>query len=152
MIFAGSQATRSMITIFADTRIWTLTSLINLPSFPVLTSPQVHLYEGEHSRRIINVLSSISSAPALASIDIQYWGYDADRPTFLDMWNDLDGWLAQVARHTAVERGLVLRMRRWTFTELSWEPLLLRFVEDGGEIKAHADGWINYNWRFGDVS
>ena len=80
----------------------------------------------------------------MAFVDIQSGSGYADEPTRSDAWNDLDKWLAWVANHTAVERGLVLNMRKWQFSELSWEVLLPRFREAGGEIKAHAEGWVDY--------
>ena len=124
---------------------WTVTPLFDLPSLPVLTSIRVRLHEREPSRRIVNVLFPISSTPALAFVDIQYERTYADELTRPDAWNDLDRWLARVAKHTAVERALVLNMRKWALTELSWEARLPRFREAGGEIKVHADGWVNYD-------
>ena len=124
---------------------WTVTPLFDLPSFPVLTSIRVRLSEGEPSSRIVDVLSPISSTPALAFVDIQYERYYADELTRPGAWNDLDRWLARVAKHTAVEHGLVLNMRRWALTELSWEARLPKFREAGGEIKVHADEWVNYD-------
>ena len=122
----------------------TPTPLIDLPSFPVLTSVRVRVYGGGPSRRIVNVLSSISSTPALAFVDIQDGRSYADRPTRSDTWNDLDRWLAQIAKHTAVEHGLVLNLRNWQFSglELYWEALFQRFREAGGKIKGHVEGWI----------
>ena len=126
------------------------TPLINLPSFPVLTSIRVRLHQREPTRHIVNVLSPISTTPALAFVDIQRGSTYADEPTRSDTWNDLDRWLARVAKHTAVERGLVLNLRKWEFSELSWQALLPTFREAGGVIKAHADGWINHSGGFWD--
>ena len=123
----------------------TPTPLIDLPSFPVLTSLRVRLHEGEPSPRILNVLSPISSTPALAFIDIQCGHHESDKIIRSNMWNNLDRWLGQVAKRTSVECGLVLNIRLWTFSESSWETLLPRFKEAGGGIKTHTNGWIDYD-------
>ena len=131
---------------FADTMTGTPTPLIELPSFPVLTSLRIRFYEGEPSRRIVDVLSFISSTPALAIVDIQRGRHDADKPAGSGTtWNNLDGWLGRVAKQTTVECGLVLNLRRWALSESSWETLLPRFMEAGGEIKVYADGWVDYD-------
>ena len=100
---------------------------------------------------MVNVLSPISSTPALVFVDIQYGRTYAGKPTRSDTWNDLDKWLARVAKQTAVERSLVLNLRKWQLSQSSWEALLPTFREAGGEIKAHAEGWINYAGGLGDL-
>ena len=57
----------------------------------------------------------------------------------------MDGWLALVVKQGAVERGLVLNLRRWALDKSSWEAFFPRFREAGGEFKIHADGWIDYD-------
>ena len=57
----------------------------------------------------------------------------------------MDGWLALVIKQGAVERGLVLNLRRWALDESSWEAILPRFREAGGEFKIHVDGWVDYD-------
>ena len=145
----GSKATEAILTIFLDTWVGTHTPPIDLPSFPALTSLRVRLYETKPSRRVIDVLSFISSTPALASFDVQYAISDTGKPIPSDEWDDLDRWLARVAKHAVVERGLVLNLRRWAFSESSWEEFLQRFREAGGEIRTHARGWTNYDSGFG---
>ena len=139
VIFTSSQVTEAMLTIFADTVTRTPISPIDLPSFPVLTSLRVRLYKKRPSHRIISVLSFVSSTPALISIDVQPGSCSIIKPTPSDTWDDLDGWLARVVRHTAVECGLVLNLRLWTFSKSSWEALFPNFREAGGEIKIHAN-------------
>ena len=119
--------------------------LIDPPSFPALTSIRIRLYEGGPSHRIVDVLSFVSSTPALASIDLQRAYSNFDKPIPSSTWDDLDRWLARVAGHTAVERDLVLTLRRWSFSESYWEGLLPKFKRAGGEIKTHPNGWIPYD-------
>ena len=142
----GFQATGKILTIFLDS--WKRTHPgIDLLSFPSLTSLRVRLYEEKLSRGIIDVLSFISSTPALASVDVQYGNHGVGKPIPgpSDAWDDLDRWLARVAKHTVVGGGLVLNLRRWAFNESSWEELLPRFREAGAKFQTHADGWIDYD-------
>ena len=152
-LFAGSRATEAILTIFEDTGLTgtPTPSIIDLSSFPTLTSVRVRFHEGGPSRRTINILSSISSAPALASVEFQCGHCKVTKLIPSNGWDDLDKWLALTAKHAAVGRGLVLTPRRWIFSESYWEGLLPRFREAGGEIKTHADGWINYDRGFGDL-
>ena len=145
MIFCGFPTDRgALLTTFADTVIRARqTPFIDLPSSPVLTSIRVLLciFGGEPSGRIVNILSSISSTPALAFVDIQCGNDNACEPTPSDEWDDLDKWLARVAQHITAERSLALTLRRWLFSESSWEALLPRFREAGGKIKTRPDGY-----------
>ena len=138
-----------MTMISADTMSRKSTPLIDLPSFPVLTSLRVRLYERHPSRHLVDVLSFISSAPALASIDIQRGGYDAYSPTSSSTWDGVDSWLARIAKHSKVGFDTVLTLRRWAFSESYWEGLLPMFRRAGGEIRTHPDGWIHYDQVFG---
>ena len=69
--------------------------LIDLPSFPVLTSIRVFCGE-EPSRRIVKVLSSICPTPVLTLIYVKRWSPNIYGHTPSDTWNDLDRWLARV--------------------------------------------------------
>ena len=142
----GSQVTEAVLTIFADTvaRHFSI-PLIHLPPFPVLTSLRVSLYKEIPSRSLVNLLSSIYSTPSLTSIDVQRGPIRLEEPAPSHAWDDLDRWLARVFKRTTVECGLVLNLRWWRFSKSSWEALLPRFSEVGGEIKIHADGWIDNN-------
>ena len=141
----GSQVTEAVLTIFADTVACQSIPLIHLPPFPVLTSLRVSMYKEIPSRNLVNLLSSVYSTPSLTSIDVQPGIVRVEAPAPSDAWNDLDRWLARVFKRTTVECGLVLNLRRWRFSKSSWEALLPRFSEVGGEIKIHADGWIDIN-------
>ena len=123
----------------------TPTPLMDLPSLPILTSIRVLLYIGVPSRCIVQVLSSISSTPALASIDVQCGHPEVGNIIYSEEWDGLDKWLERVAKHTAAEHSLEFAPRRWLFSESSWEALLPRFREAGGKIKIHPDGWIPYD-------
>ena len=141
----GSQLTGVLLTIFADNLVETPTSAIDLPSFSALTSLRIRVV-AKPSRRIINILSSISSTPVLASICIQCGNSSTGgRPTLSGTWNDLDRWLARAAKHPALEGGLVLNLRQWKLGESPWEVFLPRFGEAGGKIQTRADGWIDYD-------
>ena len=86
--------------------------LIDLPPFPALTSLKIYASERIPSPHLLDTLSSISSAPALASIVLQcLWRLlsEADRSY---IWDRLDTWLARMARNTTVECGLTLTLTR----------------------------------------
>ena len=107
---------------------------VDLPSFPALESLQISSYDVGLTRCLMSVLSSITSAPALASIEIRYLGcfnYEPHR----DIWNNMDIWLAKVAKQSKVEHGPLVTPTEWLFRESLWEELLQRFREVGGRIK-----------------
>ena len=138
--------------ISADTMSSISTSPIDLPSFPALTSLRVRLHDRHPSHRLVDVLSFISSAPALASVDIQrgYDVYNVYDLTRSNTWNGVDRWLARIAKNSKVGCDPVLTLRRWEFGESHWEGLLPMFRRAGGEIRTHPDGWIHYNRVIGD--
>ena len=85
----------------------------NLPPFPALTSLKLCVSRSCPSLHLVNTLSSISSARALASITLQFWWWCSPRPDPPSVWNHLDRWLVQMARNTTVEGGLVLNLVTW---------------------------------------
>ena len=84
--------------------------LIDLPPFPALTSMKI---SGRAPvPNLISILSSISSAPVLASIELQCWWKFPLEPDSLNAWDCLDKWLTQMANNTTAEGGLVLTLKR----------------------------------------
>ena len=86
---------------------------IDLPPLPALTCLRMFIFPPSPSPQLIDILSSISSVPALASISIEcsYWSHPEPGPS--NTWAKLDGWLVQMAKNVTVEGGLVLTLMRW---------------------------------------
>lgn len=126
MIFADHDCTRTPIRVPID-----------LLPFPALTSLEICVREIDPTCWVTSVLSSITSAPALASIKIQHWGYEE---YLLDpeKWDDMDRWLARVAERTTVERGPVVTLvRPLPFSVSPDEVVLPRFTEAGGRVNGY---------------
>ena len=122
-----------MINAAADS--WTsIHAPIDLPPFPALESLRIYSYDAELTRCLMSALSSITSAPVLASIEIRYGGCYSYDPN-PDIWNDMDKWLAKIAKESKVERGPLVTPTEWLFRESLWEELLQRFREAGGRIE-----------------
>ena len=111
----------------------TSSPIVSASSFPALTSLTIYIDGRAPSSHLVNTLASISSVPALVSIDLGclYWPHSrSDMPY---TWNGLDIRLAQMAKNTTVEGGLVLTLTRWRKRDqLVPEALLPRF---GGVAK-----------------
>ena len=82
------------------------------------------------SADLIDILSSISSVPVLASIALEWWCSFPFESSLQNSWDRLDGLLSQMAEKTTVEGGLVLTFARW---QGDWAPevLLPKFGEVG---------------------
>ena len=124
--------------------------LIDLTQFPALTSLKI-CTEYALTRYLIDVLSSISSAPALASItlDCGHWpNSGSDLPT---AWNHLDIWLTQMAKNATVKGGLVLTLAQWQEQgKLVPEMLFPKFGEVAKIIVKPFE--YRYRRRFGGIS
>ena len=131
--FYGSpDRVETIVTDLPDDFLGKIPSTIHLPSLPALTALVIELQSPNLSPQLTNVLCSIGSAPALASIIINHpdWEYNED-VFFEDPWVGLDRWLSRIARHAEVTGGLPLTLRRWPEGEPIWEGLLPEFRESG---------------------
>ena len=120
--------------------------LIDLTQFPALTSLKICTEGYALTRYLIDVLSSISSAPALASItlDCGHWpnsGSDLDH---------LDIWLTQMAKNATVKGGLVLTLALSQGGKLVPEMLFPKFGEVAKTIVIPPE--YPYRRRFGGIS
>ena len=86
---------------------------IDLPRFPVLTSLKICGIEYFPTHHLIDALSSISSAPALASVILDCGSWPESGSDLSPAWDRLDMWLTQKARNPEVKDGLVLTLARW---------------------------------------
>ena len=134
---------------FTDTPNQAIASPIHLPSFPTLTSIHINFHFEDPSPRLTTLLSSISSAPALASVDVGYEHWDIVDSIPSHEWAGLDTWLARMAEQTTVEGGLVLILKMWP--EMSvWKDFLPEFGKAGGKIETDPCGWFSTALRFLD--
>ena len=119
-------------------------SPINLPPFPALVS--LHISFGRNTRpspQLINILSSISSTPSLASISIQHFLWYTS-VNLDEQWIDLDRCLARIAKNATVEGGLTLVLKKWPRNQLLWEGFLPELRRVVGEIKTDFYGLDYY--------
>jgi len=114
---------------------------IHLPPLPALTTLVIGLCLDDPLPRLTNILRSIRSAPALASIVLENsnWIFIENFPS-VGLWVDVDRWLSRIAKHTKVTGGLFLTLRRWPAGRPVWEGFLPEFRESGGKIKLD-DSW-----------
>ena len=117
---------------------------INLPSFPTLTSLYIRICEGEPTRWLMSVLSFITSAPVLRTTQIQHGNY-TEYNFHPYTWDGMDRWLAQVAEHTTVEGGPMVKLRHWSFDVSLGEALLPKFRKAGGTVKTDPSKWVSRN-------
>ena len=103
---------------------------IDLPPFPALTSLTLWVYRSSPSPHLVNTLSRISSARALASITLQFWWWFSPEPDPPNVWDHLDRWLVKMAENTTVEGGLVLNLMEWQDNGVP-EEFLPKFQEVG---------------------
>lgn len=89
---------------------------IDLPPFPALTSLRVYFPKSTPSVHLIDILTSISSVPVLASITLGRRMQFSFEPDLSRSWDHLDTWLVQICRNAMIEvKGdlvLALTMRR----------------------------------------
>lgn len=129
---------------FTDTTDEKIAFPIHLPSFPALTSIYIDFQYEDPSPRLKALLTSISSAPALASVDIGYEQWDiVDSAPLLDEWAGLDTWLARMTEQTTVKGGLVLTLKQWPPEMSVWNGFLPEFGKAGGKIETDPGGWLS---------
>ena len=87
--------------------------LIDLPPFPVLTSVKIFVAARDPSPQLINTLSHISSAPALASVELECWWQFFLELAPSNTWDRLDRWLSHMASNAMAKGGLVLTLKLW---------------------------------------
>ena len=116
--------------------------MTDLPPLPVLTSLRVFIFQGTPSPQLIDVLSSISSVPALASISIEPPVWSSPGPHPSTTWGDLDRWLVRTAKNVTVEGGLVLTLMRWPY-QYPAEVLFPKFRE-AGKIRTDREAFNVY--------
>ena len=103
---------------------------IDLPRFPALTSLKICGVKYFPTHHLISALSSISSAPALASVILDCGPWPKSGSDLPPAWDCLDMWLTQKARNPKVKGGLVLTLARWGEREnLVPETLFPKFGE-----------------------
>jgi hypothetical protein len=89
----------------------------------------------------MNILHHISSTPVLASIDIEFERTKTVGLIHSIMWDEMDGWLARIAKSVTVEGDLILTLRRWLPAGSVPEGLLPEFREAGGKVKMNQNRW-----------
>ena len=109
---------------------WISSHPIGLPPFPALTSLRIYFPRGTPTVHLIDILSSISSVPALSSITLGRWMRFTFEPDYASTWDHLDAWLVQTGRNATVEGDLVLALTSWRRDRVP-EVLLPRFREVG---------------------
>ena len=103
-------------------------NLADLPPFPALTSLRIVIWDNSPSPQLLDALSSISSAPALASISIEaIWSLPVSDCSPYTAWANLDGWLVKIAKNAAVELTLI----RWWDGKYPAAVLFPKFAEAG---------------------
>ena len=115
--------------------------LVILPLFPILTSLKIYVDGRVPSPRLIRTLTSIStsSVPVLTAITLQCWWWSPFEPDRSSIaWDELEGWLVEMAKNAVVEGGLVLTLTRW---REDWVPEVLfpKFKEVGKIITNSLD-------------
>lgn len=107
-----------------------------LPPLPSLTNMGIRLLPGEPYARLAYVLSSIRSAPALASVTFtaEEWR-SGEYFSFAGPWVDMDKWLARMALQTEVRGGLTVTLVQWPEDEPIWKEYLPEFRKVGGKLK-----------------
>ena len=112
--------------------------LLDISPFPALNSLKIHICGCYPSPQLVNTLSSISSAPALASIDLECWWWFLSGSVPSGTWDRLDTWLARMAENAIVEGGPVLTLARWEDNQGS-RALFPKFKEVS-KIKTDPEG------------
>ena len=121
--------------IFTDAPVEGFPPPIDPSSFPTLTSLRIGLFAGGPSIHLVNILESISLAPALTSIVIEYGPWETAQPVPSYLWIGMFKWLARMANRATVDGGLVLMLRWSSSREPAWEGLFSEFREAGGRIE-----------------
>ena len=111
---------------------------IDLPPLPALTCLNIFIFRRNPSPQLIDVLSSISSVPALASISIECTDWPRPEPGPPSIWADLDGWLVRMAKNITIKGGLVLTLMGWPQEGGQVEVFFPKFREVG-EINTDPD-------------
>ena len=114
--------------------------LIDLPPFPVLTSLRMFIFSQNPSIELIDILSSMSSVPTLASISIERPCWSLPEPVPPHTWAHLDEWLTRMAKNTTIKGGPVLTLRRWPYGENLVDAFLPNFRE-AGKINVDPNGF-----------
>jgi hypothetical protein len=108
---------------------------IPLPPLPVLTTMRIGLRSGRPSARLNCILSSVRSAPALASITFtSEGGWYGKRFPSSGPWVDIDKWLARMTLQAEVKGSLVVIMVQRPEDWPVWEGSLPEFRKSGGEL------------------
>jgi hypothetical protein len=129
-----------IMTDFPDTPARNISSFIHLPSLPALATLDFDLRAGGPSSHLTNLLCSISSAPALASVTIGSDEWPDPECPFPSPWVEVDKWLAHMVGRGRAEGSLRVTLRRWPEGKSVWKGFLHRFTEAGGELTV-CDGW-----------
>jgi hypothetical protein len=108
---------------------------IHLPPLPALTTMRIGLRSGRPSARLNCILSSVRSAPALASITFtSEGGWYGKRFPSSGPWVDIDKWLARMTLQAEVKGSLVVIMVQRPEDWPVWEGSLPEFRKSGGEL------------------
>jgi len=106
-------------------------------SLPALTTLDIDL-QSDPSPRLITILSSISSAPALGSITFRHdkWS-NIDQSSFQGTWVDMDRLLTWMAQRARVQGGFSVTLKWWPKDKPVWEGFLRDFRRSGGQVKTY---------------
>ena len=116
------------------------TPAVGLPPLLAVTTVEVKIYLGSPSARLVDILSSIHSAPALSSITFKYLKSSTveDTPTS-SIWVDIDKWLARLAMNVKTGRSLTAILMPRPEGNSKWEECLPKFTRAGGELRVETN-------------
>lgn len=102
---------------------------------PALTTIDIGFYS-EPSNYLADILSSIHSAPALATVNFvcEEW-YSGETFPSSGPWASVDKWLARMATQVAVKGNIVVTLERWPDGGSAWEEYFPEFRKAGGELR-----------------
>ena len=119
--------------------------IAHLPPFPALTSLGIHVPD-TLTLHLIHALYSISSAPALASVTIEYTKKLPSKQ-YHPTWDSLDRWLVQMAENSTIDGDLVL-----TVVQTSWltpTEFFPKFRRVGKVRRREINNWSKKRWDIG---
>jgi len=109
---------------------------VHLPPLPALARVDIQLYSEGVSGRLVDLLSSIHSAPVLSPVTFKFpVRFRASGFPPPGCWVDMDNWLARLASdRSRTEGGLIVMLKPWPDGNSNWEGYFPEFRMAGGQI------------------
>jgi len=130
---------RSTFTIDHSFAIWKVDvplPEVHLPPLSALARVEIQLYSEGISGRLVDLLSSIHSAPALSSVTFTFpvrHGASVFPPP--GPWVGVDKWLARLTGDRGrAEGGLTVMLKPWPDGDSNWEGYFPTFRMAGGKL------------------